>query len=57
LQLDVETIGLKGSPTWVSKIFSPQRDKGEIVGDGYADPEGAVNLLLAKLMEKDLLPL
>ena len=57
LQLDQQTIGLKGSPTWVSKIFSPQRDKGEIVGDGYADPEGTVDLLLAKLMEKDLLPL
>ena len=57
LQLDPQTIGLKGSPTWVSKIFSPQRDKGEIVGDGYGDPEGAVTLLLGKLMEKDLLPL
>lgn len=57
LQLDVQTIGLKGSPTWVSKIFSPERDKGEIVGDGYADPEGTVDLLLGKLMEKDLLPL
>lgn len=57
LQLDPQTIGLKGSPTWVSKIFSPQRDKGEIVGDGYADPEGTVDLLLGKLMEKDLLPL
>lgn len=57
LKLDPEGIGLKGSPTWVSKIFSPQRDKGEIVGDGYADPEGAVDLLLKKLMEKDLLPL
>lgn len=57
LKLDVEKIGLKGSPTWVSKIFSPERDKGEIVGDGYADPEGTVDLLLSKLMEKDLLPL
>lgn len=57
LQLDPQTIGLKGSPTWVSKIFSPQRDKGEIVGDGYADPEGTVDLLLGTLMEKDLLPL
>lgn len=57
LQLDVETIGLKGSPTWVSRIFSPRRDKGEIVGDGCVDPEGAIDLLLGKLMEKDLLPL
>jgi electron transfer flavoprotein beta subunit len=57
LKLEVEKIGLKGSPTWVSKIFSPERDKGEIVGDGYGDPEGTVELLLGKLMEKDLLPL
>lgn len=57
LKLDPQTIGLKGSPTWVSKIFSPERDKGEIVGDGHADPEGTVELLLGKLMEKDLLPL
>jgi electron transfer flavoprotein beta subunit len=57
LQLDVNTIGLKGSPTWVSKIFSPQRDKGEIVGDGMADPQGAAALLIDKLLAKDLLAL
>lgn len=57
LQLDPQTVGLKGSPTWVSKIFSPERDKGEILGDGVADPSGAVKLLLDKLLEKDLLPL
>ncbi|CAH2030036.1 electron transfer flavoprotein subunit beta/FixA family protein [Trichlorobacter ammonificans] len=57
LQLDPQTVGLKGSPTWVSKIFSPERDKGEILGDGVADPAGAVKLLLDKLLEKDLLPL
>jgi electron transfer flavoprotein beta subunit len=57
LQLDPETIGLKGSPTWVSRIFSPSRDRGEIVGDGHVDPEGAIELLLGKLMEKELLPL
>src|SRR5512133_3804869 len=38
LKLDEQGIGLKGSPTWVSKIFSPERAKGEILGDGYADP-------------------
>jgi electron transfer flavoprotein beta subunit len=57
LKLDVQSVGLKGSPTWVSKIFSPERAKGEIVGNGYADPDGTVDLLLGKLMEKDLLPL
>jgi len=57
LKLDEQKIGLKGSPTWVSKIFSPERDKGEILGDGYADPAGAAALLIDKLMEKDMLPL
>ena len=55
LGLDPKQIGLKGSPTWVSRIFSPQRDKGEIVGDGEADPAGAANLLIDKLIAKDLL--
>lgn len=57
LQLDEQKIGLKGSPTWVSKIFSPERDKGEILGDGYADPVGAAAMLIDKLMAKDMLPL
>jgi electron transfer flavoprotein beta subunit len=57
LKLDVNSIGLKGSPTWVSKIFSPERDKGEIIGDGMHDPEGTANLLIDKLLAKDLLAL
>ncbi|MBI1921957.1 MAG: electron transfer flavoprotein subunit beta/FixA family protein [Geobacter sp.] len=56
LKLDVNSIGLKGSPTWVSRIFSPQREKGEIVGDGLSDPKGTSRLLLEKLLSKDLLP-
>jgi electron transfer flavoprotein beta subunit len=57
LGLDEQTIGLKGSPTWVSRIFSPQRDKGELIGDGVHDPEGTANLLIDKLLSKDLLAL
>jgi len=57
LQLDVGTIGLKGSPTWVSKIFSPERAQGEIIGDGVNDPVGTANLLIDKLLSKDLLAL
>jgi electron transfer flavoprotein beta subunit len=56
LKLEVNSIGLKGSPTWVSRIFSPEREKGEIVGDGVRDPRGATKLLLEKLVGKDLLP-
>jgi electron transfer flavoprotein beta subunit len=55
LKLDVETVGLKGSPTWVSKIFSPEREQGEIIGDGINDPVGTANLLIDKLLSKDLL--
>lgn len=57
LQLDEQTVGLKGSPTWVNKIFSPQRDPGEILGDGVHDPVGTANLLIEKLLSKDLLAL
>jgi electron transfer flavoprotein beta subunit len=54
MNLDVNTVGLKGSATQVRKIFSPERAKGEIVGDGLNDPEGAASLLLNKLVEKDI---
>jgi electron transfer flavoprotein beta subunit len=57
LQLNEQGIGLKGSPTWVSKIFSPEREKGEIIGDGVGDPAGTANLLIDKLIGKDLLVL
>jgi len=57
LKLDVNEIGLKGSPTWVAKIFSPERDKGEIIGDGVGDPDGTAQLLIDKLLSKDLLAL
>jgi electron transfer flavoprotein beta subunit len=57
LKLDVNTIGLKGSPTWVSRIFSPEREKGEIIGDGAHDPQGSARLLIERLQAKDLLPL
>jgi electron transfer flavoprotein beta subunit len=57
LRLDVNSIGLKGSPTWVSRIFSPERDKGEIIGDGLKDPAGTAALLIEKLLSKDVLAL
>ena len=57
LKLDEQRIGLKGSPTWVTKIFSPERVQGEILGDGYADPQGTARLLIEKLLAEDMLPL
>ena len=55
LNLDENTVGLKGSPTKVVKIFSPEREKGEILGDGLKDPQGAAKLLVEKLLSKELL--
>ncbi len=57
LGLDVNSIGLKGSPPWVSRIFSPEREKGEIIGDGVNDPVGTANMLIDRLLSKDLLAL
>jgi len=41
--------------TQVRKIFSPERAKGQIIGDGLNAPEEAAELLINKLVEKDLL--
>jgi electron transfer flavoprotein beta subunit len=55
LQLDIKQLGLKGSPTNVKKIFAPERAVGEIVGDGENNPEGTVQILIKKLIERDLI--
>jgi electron transfer flavoprotein beta subunit len=52
-----DTIGLKGSATQVRKIFSPERKRSEIIGDGISKPEEAARLLIGKLKEKSLLSL
>ncbi|MFC2072289.1 electron transfer flavoprotein subunit beta/FixA family protein [Chloroflexota bacterium] len=57
MELAEETIGLKGSATQVRKIFSPERTRGEILGDGANHPEEAANLLINNLLEKDILSL
>jgi electron transfer flavoprotein beta subunit len=49
ISVDENRIGLKGSPTWVSKIFSPEaRGGGEIL---KGELKEAVSLLVDKLME------
>ena len=55
MNLNPETIGLKGSATQVRKIFSPERAKSEIVGDGMNKPEETVKLLLEKLTAKAII--
>ena len=57
MQLPTDLIGLNGSPTQVRKIFSPERTKGEILGDGINDPEGAANILIDALLKKDVISL
>lgn len=55
MQLPEETIGLRGSPTQVRRIFSPERPRGEIIGDGPNKPEEAAHLLIDTLIEKDII--
>jgi len=55
LKLAPELIGLRGSATNVKRIFAPERKMGEVLGDGEKDPQGAVQLLVQKLVERDLL--
>ena len=51
LKLDPNTIGLKGSPTWVKRIFAPEREKGEIVMGLGKGKEEAVRLIMQKLAD------
>jgi len=52
-----DTIGLKGSATQVRRIFSPERAKGQILGDGASNPQETAKLLIDKLTEKGILSL
>ena len=55
MKLPEDIIGLKGSATQVRRIFSPERAKGQIVGDGVNKPAEAANQLVDILLEKDIL--
>ena len=57
LELERGTIGLEGSATQVSRIFSPDKTKGEILDDGARNPEEVADILLDKLIAKDILHL
>jgi electron transfer flavoprotein beta subunit len=49
IQADENRLGLKGSPTWVTKVFSPEpRGGGEILKGELTD---VVPLLINKLMD------
>ena len=51
LKMEAESIGLRGSPTQVKKIFAPQRSKGEIVRGEGDDREPAIRRVLEKLVD------
>jgi electron transfer flavoprotein beta subunit len=55
MNIDEQTIGLKGSATQVRKIFSPERAKGQILGDEADKPDDVARLLIDNMTEKDLL--
>ncbi len=57
MKLPEEAIGLKGSATQVRRIFSPERTKGEILGDGVNQPGEAAHLLIDTLLKKDIISL
>ena len=55
MNLPAESIGLKGSPTQVRRVFSPMMPESEVLGDGISDPEGSARLLIDTLIEEDIL--
>jgi electron transfer flavoprotein beta subunit len=54
LKLEPATIGLKGSPTQVKKIFAPVRAKGEVIQGEGEHREAALASILKKLGEWDI---
>jgi electron transfer flavoprotein beta subunit len=57
MQLNESSTGLKGSATRVNRIFSPERTRGEIIGDGSANPQEVAHLLLNRLIQKEVISL
>jgi electron transfer flavoprotein beta subunit len=49
--LNPETIGLKGSATYVKRIFAPEPSQGEIYTDDGKGAVGMANVILDKLAE------
>lgn len=55
LDFDAAQMGLKGSPTSVSKIFAPSgRSGGEII-DGTKDPAGTAALVVEKILQQNII--
>ncbi len=55
LIFDATQMGLKGSPTSVSRIFAPLgRSGGEII-DGTKDPAGTAAVVVQKILEQNVI--
>jgi electron transfer flavoprotein beta subunit len=57
IQADAHRIGLKGSPTWVRRIFSPPAKKGGPQLDAREDARGAVEASVTALFQDGSLAL
>ena len=57
IQADAQRIGLKGSPTWVRRIFSPPAKKGGPQFDAREDARRAVEASVAALFQDGALAL
>jgi len=55
-EMDLEQMGLKGSPTAVRKIFPPpERGEGEIIPGGTDNPTEAAAVLVEKLVKQEII--
>jgi electron transfer flavoprotein beta subunit len=57
LKLDASQIGLRGSPTQVKRIFAPQRAKGEVVQGEGEHKDAALQRVMEKLVDWDIVRL
>lgn len=57
LKMEAEKIGLRGSPTQVKRIFAPQRSRGEVVQGEAENRDAAVQRVLEKLVDWDVVRL
>ena len=51
LKLDPHNVGLNGSPTWVKRIFAPQRKEGSVIKAIGEGRERAIHAVVQKLEE------
>ena len=55
LPFDLTHMGLKGSPTSVSRIFAPPSRSGGEIMDGMKDPSGTANSVVQKIFQQNII--